>query len=45
MFDVISVLNTILIVNLVLVFIMWQIYGGRIQMLIAKKPEKDLILG
>lgn len=45
MIDVISLLNTILIVNIVLVIVMWQIYGHRIQMLIAKKGEKDLILG
>jgi hypothetical protein len=34
-----------LISNLLLIVIFWNIYGSRIQILIAKKEEKKHILG
>jgi capsular polysaccharide biosynthesis protein len=34
-----------LISNLLLILIVWNIYGSRIQILIAKKEEKQQILG
>lgn len=38
-------LTTILFVNLVLLFLAWTTYGSRINVLISRKEEKDLIIG
>ena len=45
MIDFMTVLVAILAVNLTLVVIVWNIYGQRIQSLIARKDEKEHILG
>lgn len=45
MIDLFSFLVALLLVNVTLVIITWNIYGPRIQTLIAKKGEKDQILG
>ena len=45
MVDVVSLLCLILVINLTLVGVFWRIYGPRIHVLIAKKGEKDQILG
>lgn len=45
MIDFLSVLVAILIVNLTVLMFVWNIYGQRIQALICRKDEKDIILG
>ena len=40
-----SWLVTILLVNLVLLYVAWNTYGSRINVLILRKEEKDLIFG
>lgn len=45
MVDPVSLLFFILLVNLTILAVVWQIYGPRIHVLIAKKGEKDQVLG
>ena len=45
MIDLLSLLVALFLVNATLVIVVWNIYGSRIQTLIAKKGEKDQILG
>lgn len=45
MLDPISLLSFTLIVNLIILAIVWKIYAPRIHVLIAKKGEKDQVLG
>ena len=45
MVDPVSLLFFTLLVNLTILAVVWQIYGPRIHVLIAKKGEKDQVLG
>ena len=45
MLDPVTLLSFTLLVNLIILAIVWQVYGPRIHALIAKKGEKDQVLG
>jgi hypothetical protein len=45
MFNILIFLILCLIVNIIVIAIVWNLYADKIQLLIAKKGEKDQILG
>lgn len=45
MFNILIFLIICLIVNIIVIAIVWNLYANKIQLLIAKKGEKDQILG
>lgn len=44
MIDVVLLLMVVLILNLTMVAIVWSVYGTRIQVMVARKAEKDQVL-
>lgn len=44
MIDVVLLLMVVLILNLTMVAIVWSVYGARIQVMVARKAEKDQVL-
>ena len=44
MIDAVSLLILFLVLNLSILVLVWQVYGARIQIMIARKAEKDQLL-
>ena len=44
MIDAVSLLILFLVLNLSILVLVWQVYGARIQVMIARKAEKDQVL-
>lgn len=44
MIDAVSLLVLILILNVTIVALAWQVYGARIQVMVARKAEKDQVV-